>query len=287
MTASQAMNWGPRANRVLSRLLGLEVRKADSNPLSKIPMPDFPPGTAVASMFFDKYPRFYDTSKTSSGRGRLNLRYEAMIAQNRDVLEGKRVLDIASHDGRWSFAALQSGAEEVIGIEARDELVASARETFAHYGVEPERYRFIAGDVFEVLEREIVEVDIVLCLGFMYHTLRYNELMKHFRNLNPTHLIIDTIVDKSPRPVIQVWTEESEGEGNAVLDRYSYGVRVMSGCPSPAALRRMLGAYDFEIVRFSNWAALKRDNPGVGIGGYENGKRITVRCRSLTGESGK
>jgi ubiquinone/menaquinone biosynthesis C-methylase UbiE len=278
------MNWRVRANRVLRSLIGLEVRKAEFKPLSRIPTPDLPPGTAVAPMFFDRYPGFYKTSRTSAMRGRLNLRYEAMIAQNRGVLEGRRVLDIASHDGRWSFAALQSGAAEVIGIEARDELVTSARETFAHYGIEQERYRFIAGDVFEVLEREKFEVDTVLCLGFMYHTLRYNELMKHFRNLNPKHLIIDTVVEKSTLPVIQVRTEGAEREGYAVLDRYSYGTSVMCGSPSPAALERMLRAYDFEIVQLSNWAALRRDNPGISVGGYGHGKRITMLCRSLTDE---
>ena len=57
-------------------------------------------------MFFDAYPRFYETSKTSASRGRLNLRYEAIFGENADVFRGARVLDIASHDGRWSLAAL-------------------------------------------------------------------------------------------------------------------------------------------------------------------------------------
>src|SRR6476661_8939613 len=77
------------------------------------------PGSRTASMFFDKYPRFYETSQTTATRGRLNLRYEAIFAENRDIFAGAKVLDIASHDGRWSLAALECGAASVIGIEAR------------------------------------------------------------------------------------------------------------------------------------------------------------------------
>ena len=71
-------------------------------------------------MFFDAFPRFYETSQTGDPRERINLRYEAIFAHNADVFQGARVLDIASHDGRWSLAALRTGAAEVIGIEARE-----------------------------------------------------------------------------------------------------------------------------------------------------------------------
>lgn len=49
-------------------------------------------------MFFDAYPRFYETSQTRAPQGQINLRYEAIFAQNADVFEDARVLDIASHD---------------------------------------------------------------------------------------------------------------------------------------------------------------------------------------------
>jgi 23S rRNA G2069 N7-methylase RlmK/C1962 C5-methylase RlmI len=73
------------------------------------------------------------------------------------------VLDIASHDGRWSFAAIQGGAAHVIGIEARDDRVTGVRETFRQYGVAEERFRFLAGDVFDVMAGEQPRVDVVLC----------------------------------------------------------------------------------------------------------------------------
>ena len=53
-------------------------------------------------MFVDEHDRFRVTRRTAAAAARLNLRHEAMIAANRDILTGARVLDLASHDGRWS-----------------------------------------------------------------------------------------------------------------------------------------------------------------------------------------
>jgi precorrin-6B methylase 2 len=240
------------------------------------------PGSRRVSSFFDAYPRFYESSKTAPYRGRLNLRYEAIFAENLDVFSGARVLDIASHDGRWSMAAIEAGAGHVTGIEGRESLVAEAQANFAAYGIEPDRYRFMTGDVFEVLAREKPQVDVVLCLGFLYHTLRYNELFRHLRDMNPRHLIIDTTVVRSARPIIRVRNESVEYESNAIRDVYSHNDRVLSGEPSISGLRRILRAYDFELERLSDWGGLIRDNPELrGVDMYANGDRITARCRSL------
>lgn len=55
--------------------------------------------------FFDTYPRFYETSTTGPISNRLNKRYRALIEANEAIICGKSVLDLASHDGRWSFAS--------------------------------------------------------------------------------------------------------------------------------------------------------------------------------------
>ena len=99
-------------------------------------------------MFFDDYPAFNETSRTAASPARLNLRHEAMIEPNRDILAGARVIDLASHDGRWSFAAHEAGAAHVTGVEARRPMVEAARRTFAGYGVPSDRYTFIRGDLF-------------------------------------------------------------------------------------------------------------------------------------------
>lgn len=234
-------------------------------------------------MFFDAYPRFYDTSVTRATQGRLNMRYEAIFAENRDLFGGARVLDIASHDGRWSLAALASGATSVVGIEGRDHLVANAAESLRHYGYGPDQFRFIVGDVHEVLNAQDLDVDVVLCLGFLYHTMRYSELFRGIRRSNARHVIIDT---KAPRMLdpfasIAVVGERSERETNAVSDAYAPSSKVLTGQPNLAAVRRMMRIYGYRLESRSDWRGILQDNPELRAQGdcrdYVTQQRVTLR----------
>jgi len=69
--------------------------------------------------FFDEYSRFYQTTGPLPKPNRFQQRWRMIIDPNGDLFQGARVLDIASHDGRWSFAALKAGAEFVEGVEGR------------------------------------------------------------------------------------------------------------------------------------------------------------------------
>ncbi|GAA5101657.1 class I SAM-dependent methyltransferase [Haloechinothrix salitolerans] len=212
----------------------------------------------------------------------MNLRCEAIIAANTDVLAGARVLDIASHDGRWSFAALHAGAAHVVGIEARKELVDNANETFARYDVDPTRYRFIRGDVFEKLTTEHLDVDVVMCLGFLYHTLRWPELFTLIRALRPRHLIIDTNVNRrrTDRPIVRLGRDDTARQHLAAADAYSWEGAALVGLPNQAAVRYMLETYGFEVESIFDWERLLNSRPGVDeLRDYREGKRITLRGR--------
>jgi hypothetical protein len=269
---------GGRVKRVLRRRAESKLDNKDARPALE---PRRAPGTARASMFFDAFPRFYETSKTGAFRGRLNMRYEAIFGENRDLFPGARVIDIASHDGRWSLAALKAGAAEVIGIEGREDLVSAADENLGHYCEDDGRYEFIAGDIFEIVSKSTFKADVVLCLGFLYHTLRYNELISRIREMGPRHLIVDTEVLPVNGPVVRLRRDAVELQQSAVQDPYSYGGKAVVGKPSIGALKFLLEAYDFEIERFSDWGSLLRDNPSLrNVGGYASGERVTVRCVS-------
>jgi len=247
------------------------------------------PGSRTASWFFEQFPRFYVTSSTGLTTGRLNLRYEAIVGENRDLFEGASVIDLASHDGRWSLAALAAGARSVTGIEARPELVKAATENLAEYGYGPDRVRFVAGDVHEVLNAQDLEADVVMCLGFLYHTLRYNELLHGIRRTGARHLIIDTFSPHmtAPVPNVNVITEDAAEEGKAAADTFTSGPSVLVGRPNLAAIQTMVAAYGYRVERLCDWAGLLRDNPGTdNCGDYANGRRITVRCVSANAAPG-
>ena len=236
-------------------------------------------------MFFDGYPQFYGTSRTAPGRERLNLRYEAIFAENKDLFEGARVLDIASHDGRWSLAALANGAKSVVGIEARESLVSHAADNLRTYGYDDDQFRFVVGDVHEVLRAEDFEVDVVLCLGFLYHTLRYNELFHGIRRTNAPNLIIDTQAVRmmGQRASIQVLGEKAAKQSAAAPDDYTVGNLVLTGRPNLAAMRIMLECYGYQVERLSDWKSLLRDNAEISADNcqdYADQSRITMRCVS-------
>lgn len=230
--------------------------------------------------FFEGFPEYYDTSETSAYPYRLNLRHQAIFGENADLFPGARVLDIASHDGRWSMAALEAGAAHVLGIEARPELTEHADRTMRGYDVAADRYRFVAGDVFEVLATERPEVDVVLCLGFLYHTLRHTELFTLIRRTGARHLVIDTEIHRSDEPVVRIADESVERQGNAVADAYTYGDTVLTGRPTLAALELIARTQGFEPERLSDWDGLLRDNPEADqVRDYRIGRRATMRLR--------
>ena len=279
-------------SRTTARVLRGVARRLDSPPAGSeavaaaTELPDSfrtGPGTRVASYFFDDHPRFYETGEAGlSSKPRLNLRYEAIFTENADLFEGARVLDIACHDGRMSMAALACGAKSVVGIEARPELVERANANLEHYGQDPDRYRFIAGDVHEVLAAEDLDVDVVLCLGFLYHTLRYNELLHGIRRTGARHLVLDTQAHGMfhPDSLVRLHSELTHRKGTAKADDYTVGPAVLTGRPNLAAIRIMLACYGYEIERFSDWPRLLADNPEVrGCRDYAIGRRITLRCR--------
>jgi hypothetical protein len=248
-------------------------------------------------VFADDYPRFIEVSDLSQepdpqDRGqrhrsaveqqnRMNERYEALFASNRDILDGARVLDLASHDGRFSMAALKTGAAHVTGVEVRQSLVDKAEETFAFYDQDPETYRFVCGDVFEVLEQEKFDVDVVLCLGYLYHTWRYTELMYRLHNLSPRHLILDTMVTPDTQPTLKVVREpDAEDIRSAAQDAWSVD-RVLVLRPSVPALQILVRNYGFEVESMYDWKSrLAGRLPMPGLDGYATGKRATLRCRS-------
>lgn len=233
-------------------------------------------------MFFDEYPEFYKTSRTAAFPARLNLRHQAIIESNRDILAGARVLDLASHDGRWSFAALKAGAKHVTGLEARGELVDNANRLFAHYGVPAENYHFIQGDMFRILRERDFDTDVVLCLGFIYHTLRYGELLHGIMDASPQYCILDTKVHRSDEPLVRVLTNRTGVQGHAAKDDLSQAGLTLAGYPSVAALELMLDVYGFDVEEQFDWAALLATLPKPlrAVRGYARGQRVTLRCRS-------
>lgn len=244
--------------------------------------------------FFDGFARFYKTSQTSPFPDRLNSRHRAIMERNAERFKGKRVLDIASHDGRWSFAALQAGAAHVTGIEPRQELIDNAAETFREYGIEPSRFEFLRGDVFDQIKGK--KFDVVLCLGFYYHTIRHAELLDLIERTGAEFIVIDTEVTPSseegadptngdPRIVyqnpysVQMILDQVDDQQMAWTDSLTRNGFTIVGRPSRQAVKFMAKHFGYETVTF-NWAEYFAAHPEAksSMVDYAEGWRDTFFC---------
>ena len=253
----------------------------------------------IVSGFFHQFDAFLATSQTSANADRLNARFAAIVEHSRTALAGKRVLDIASHDGRWSFAALQAGCSHVVGIEPRADLVRNARATFVRYGVASDRYEFLQADAFDALRPANVKVDTVLCLGFFYHTVRHVELVDLISRTGAQCVIIDTeIVPRAQTTdwetiapddrrvfgnglAIELFKEPVDHESMALGDSATRDGRAIVGRPSREALFFIMQHFGFEVEEYV-WPTLLRslspDCVRQGLMDYSQGWRSTFHC---------
>jgi hypothetical protein len=227
--------------------------------------------------FFDNYPEFYD-SETHLGPKRLNMQYDAIIGANVDAIRGKRILDLASHNGHWSYAALTAGAAHVTGVEGRPVQVDLANKAMARYLVPADRYTFIEGDILASLkEFEIGQFDTIFCLGFLYHTMQHMAIIGRIGDLRPESIIIDTGVTADRYPVVRLSEEDPKHKGNAIAGDYGNAGRVLVGTPSRAALKLMLEHAGYPHIVWFDWYGQATKNWDH-LEEYRDGTRLTLRA---------
>jgi hypothetical protein len=225
--------------------------------------------------FFENFDQFYSTSQTSPYPHRLNGRHQAIIGQSQVQLAGARVLDIASHDGRWSFAALHAGASHVTGIEPRQELINNAKETFSNYGINDSQYDFICGDVFDHLAGKTF--DVIMCLGFYYHTIRHAELLDLMERTGARYIVIDTEVtpeldglspmsDHDVRNVfnnsykVEMLRDPVDDQQMAFEDKLTRNGHTLVGRPSRQAIAYMAKHFGYQYSEY-DWPAHFKAHP--------------------------
>jgi 2-polyprenyl-3-methyl-5-hydroxy-6-metoxy-1,4-benzoquinol methylase len=228
--------------------------------------------------FFDDYPQFYQTSKTGPTPNRLNKRFRAIFDTDPKIFSGATVLDISSHDGRWSFAALKTGARHVTGIEPRQHLVENSNETLSSLGFQKGAdFEFLQGDVFEVM-KDRRTFDVVMCLGFFYHTYRHPELMKIIHECQPKVVVVDSQVVDMPGRFCAVRADEVHREFEAFTDPSSHKGRTFVAMPTKDLLSFFFELYGFS-VEFADWAAILADGKLAGVQDYSENRRATLICR--------
>jgi len=231
--------------------------------------------------FCDLYPIFLETSETVRSRNRLDTRHRAIISWNADILRNQRVLDVGSHDGRWSFAAIKAGASHVIGIEARTHLAEKANRNFSQYGIASDLYQFIADDAVSGMRGlRGSSIDVLMCLGFYYHTMEHMTILLEAKRLGARWIILDTSITLDNDPLLRLSYERVDDPRSSIDYARTGHPDALVGMPSKTGLLAMLDYAGFQ-VEFFEWQDGTVED-WSDIGDYRDGMRVTLRARKMS-----
>ena len=188
---------------------------------------------------------------------RMNRRHAHILAPFAEDLTGARVLDLAAHDGRWSYA-LAEHAQEVIGVEARPDLI----RRFARYpaGVLHDRVTLVCDDIYRDLDTRLAAgetFDVVALFGIFYHVMDHYGLLARVAQLQPELILIDSEFMIDRNPMIQMVKERTDNPLNAIPHVPGQEV-TLKGVPSTAAMDRMAEVLGY-ACGWADWDSLPFD----------------------------
>jgi SAM-dependent methyltransferase len=123
------------------------------------------------------------------------------------TLAGKRVLDIACNSGFWSMQCALLGAREVVGFDARQELIDQANLIASIVGVESTDFRVL--DFWDMRPETLGGTfDVVLNLGILYHLPKPLEALELTKAMALEYVVLDTVVLPTSAPLIRTRWEE-------------------------------------------------------------------------------
>lgn len=206
--------------------------------------------------FFDFLSSVARYSSDDYAIGRLNQRHRKLIEPLRAELEGARVLDLAAHDGRWSYAFAAAGAAEVVGIEGRAHLIAR----FAEFPQDAAaaRVRLRCGDIFDGMEADLAagaSYDVIGVLGIFYHIMDHFRLLQLVTRFKPRLVLIDSEFSLRPGQVIELLREDPGKDLNA-LAQVEGQEKALIGIPSLSALEAMADVLGYR-TEWVDWSDLR------------------------------
>lgn len=134
------------------------------------------------------------------------------------------------------------------------------------------------GDAVEVLRGlNAGSTDVLMCLGFFYHTLEHMRLLLEARRIGAEYVIIDTGVSPAREPILALAFESIEDARNSIDYGMTGNKRALVGAPSRSGLVAMLDYAGYETV-FFDWQNNQVDD-WTDLPDYAAQLRVTVRAR--------
>lgn len=204
--------------------------------------------------FFNKFKQFKE-----NGINRLNLRYKHIIQPFRQDIKGKKVVDIASFNGRWITAFSDAGASEIKGVEYRQQLVDEFHQL-------PESFRKNAtleqNDLYlfmQDLVREEYKTDIVSLFGIFYHVMDHYYLLKMCKKIGAKLIIIDSLFSLSNDTITEIKDETTDKRLHA-CPHYTGQKSAPVGITSIPSLKLMARSLGYSVEQIP-WKESYKDKP--------------------------
>ena len=123
----------------------------------------------------------------------LNARVENLIIKNEKAIRDKKILDLGSHFGTFSYASLQNKASFVEGIDAEKKLIEQGQQLFTEHQVPKKKYNFSNQEIISFLEKSPAKsFDTILCLGIFYYILDSFHFLNLMIRTARKYIILDT-----------------------------------------------------------------------------------------------
>ncbi len=172
------------------------------------------------------------------------------------------MLDLGCNAGFWSLQAIEAGADFVLGVDGRQMFIDQANLVFDAKGVDPGRYRFEEGNVFE---HEFGErFDIVLCLGLLDHVAKPVELFELIARVDAEIVVIDTELSRARSSFFEV---------SHLYDPRSAIDYPMVLLPTRDAVIELAQQFDFEAVPLE-----QNMTDYLGLTDYLHQRRLAFIC---------
>jgi tRNA (mo5U34)-methyltransferase len=122
---------------------------------------------------------------------------------------GKRVLDIGCNSGFWAIQCALLGAGEVVGIDARPELVDQANFVRSIVGLENVRFRALN---FWDTNPEALggKFDVVLSLAVLFHLADPLAALERMRRMARGHIVLETKLCRDEDSVVRLHWEKAD-----------------------------------------------------------------------------
>jgi len=188
--------------------------------------------------------------------------FEALLSLYGGTLAGARVLDLGCSSGFWSLAALEAGADFVLGLDSQPTPIEQARLVFAAKGVEPSRYRLEQRDVFDLDTSE--RFDVVLCLALLNQVAKPVELFELMAGTGAEVLVIETEIARAARSVFAL---SSTADGRKAVAHRLVLV------PSRSAVIELAGDFGYQTVPLA-----RNLTDYTGLPDYRSQRRLAFIC---------